>query len=193
MSLRANAPDRIMTRGGADASASTDPNMERSVELVPSEDHSRGGGRPILAHDVTLHTLVVGKPTRGFAESQNRDDQLAGLSEAKGGKVDINTGAAVTRANVLVSRARGIHDIDGRLAVADLLHSDTPPQRIFLNACECGRLRGEARQGATSVKLPDLAAYLPFRDPLYLLRRRAPEVHGDASGIATVVQSSSAA
>jgi hypothetical protein len=137
-------------------------------------NRSRGGGRPILAHDATLRMLVVENPTGDLAGAQNEGEQLAELYKANRGKVTTLKGVDATRANVLTELSSGVYDIlhyaghadfveaspessglilrDGRLTAADLLELGTAPQMIFLNACESGRLRGTPGDATDGVK-----------------------------------------
>ena len=159
------------------------PALEVGVSrLYRVANRSRGGGRPILAHDVTLRMLVVENPTGDLAGAQNEGDQLAALYGANRGKVKTLKGADATRANVLAELTSGVHDIlhyaghadfvesspessglvlrDGRLTAADLLQLDTAPQMIFLNACESGRLRGPPGASALDARKSTFAGHV---------------------------------
>ena len=159
------------------------PALEVGVSrLYRVANRSRGGGRPILAHDVTLRMLVVENPTGDLAGAQNEGDQLAALYEANRGKVTALKGADATRANVLTELASGVHDIlhyaghadfvesspeasglvlrDGRLTAADLLQLESAPQMIFLNACESGRLRGAPGASALDARKSTFAGHV---------------------------------
>jgi len=144
------------------------------------------GGRPILAHDVTLRMLVVENPTGDLAGAQNEGDQLAALYEANRGMVKTLKGAEATRANVLSELASGLHDIlhyaghadfvesspeasglilrDGRLTAADLAKLESAPQMIFLNACQSGRMRGAPSNPTTDVRRSTFAGHVSLAE-----------------------------
>jgi len=167
------------------------PALDAGVSrLYRMANQTRGGGRPILAHDATLRMLVVENPTGDLAGAQNEGEQLAELYTANRGKVTVLKGADTTRANVLTELSSGIYDIlhyaghadfvesspetsglilrDGRLTAADLLELGTVPQMIFLNACESGRLRGTPGEQAGGAKQSTFVGHVSLAERFLL-------------------------
>jgi CHAT domain/Inner membrane component of T3SS, cytoplasmic domain len=162
------------------------PALDAGVSRLYRLANRTRGGRPILAHDVTLRMLVVDNPTGDLAGAQNEGDQLAALYEANRGMVKTLKGADATRANVLAELASGLHDIlhyaghadfvetspeesglilrDGRLTAADLAKVETAPQMIFLNACQSGRMRGAPGKPTIDVRRSTFAGHVSLAE-----------------------------
>jgi len=167
------------------------PALEAGVSrLYRVTKRGRGGGRAILAHDVTLRMLVIENPTGDLGGAQNEGEELASLFEANRGKVKTLREAQATRANVLAELASGVHDIlhyaghadfveekpeesgllvrDGRITAADLMQIETAPQMIFLNACESGRMRGASDKPAAGSRKSTFAGHVSLAEGFLL-------------------------